>query len=67
KQSFNRADQGNLGNENSTISEFPKTERAARSIPRPLGRGGRTQFDLKSSRRQSALRFAESFGYLIQM
>jgi len=27
------------------ISEFRKTGRAARSIPRPLGRGGRTQFD----------------------
>ena len=28
------------------ISEFRKTGRAARSIPRPLGRGGRAQFDL---------------------
>ncbi len=27
------------------ISEFRKTGRAARSIPRPLGRGGRAQFD----------------------
>jgi len=27
------------------ISEFRKTERAARSIPRPLGRGGRAPFD----------------------
>jgi hypothetical protein len=46
KQSINRADQGNLGNENPMISEIPKTvRRAARSIPRPLGQGGSTQFD----------------------
>jgi hypothetical protein len=43
----NRADQGNMSNEGSMISEIPKTgRRAARSISRPLGWGGRTQFDL---------------------
>lgn len=47
KQRFNRVDQGNLGNEDSTSSEIRKSGRAARSIPRPLGRGGRTQFDFE--------------------
>lgn len=45
-QSFNYAGQGDSGNEDSTISGFPLTGRAARSIPHPLGWGGRTQFDV---------------------
>ena len=45
-QSSNLGDQGYLGNEE-LISGFQKTGRAARSIPHPLGWGGRTQFDLK--------------------
>jgi hypothetical protein len=31
----------------SKISEIKKIRRAARSIPRPLGRGGRAQFDMQ--------------------
>ena len=53
-QSFDRADQEDPGNENSTISEFPLTGRAARSIPHPLGWGGRTQFDFCTSRYRNA-------------
>ncbi len=48
KQSFNSANQGDLSNEDSMISEFRKTGRAARSIPRPLGRGDRAQFDFNN-------------------
>ena len=50
KQSSNGADQGDPGNEDSTISGFHKTGREGvrpRSIPHPLGWGGRTQFDFK--------------------
>jgi putative transposase len=46
KQRINYACQRILGNEDLMISEFRKTGRAARSIPRPLGRGGRAQFDI---------------------
>jgi hypothetical protein len=35
--------------QDSTISGFPLTGRAARSIPHPLGWGGRTQFDFYQS------------------
>jgi len=49
-RSFDRADQEDSGNEDTTISEFPLTGRAARSIPHPLGWGGRTQFDLPPPR-----------------
>ena len=45
KQSIDCANQRIQDNEDSMISEFRKTWRAARSIPRPLGRGGRAQFD----------------------
>jgi hypothetical protein len=46
-QSFISADQRDLGNGDSAISEFPKTRRAARSVHSPSGQGGRTQFDLE--------------------
>ena len=43
KYDFNRMYQGNQDNEDLMISDFRKTGRAARSIPHPLGWGGRTQ------------------------
>jgi hypothetical protein len=46
KQIINCANQNLQDNEDWMISEFRLTGRAARSIPRPLGRGGRAQFDL---------------------
>jgi len=56
-QSFNYAGQGDSGNEDSTISGFPLTGRAARSIPHPLGWGGRTQFDLRYVRKMRPVDF----------
>ena len=47
KQSINCANQRLQDNEDWMISEFRLTGRAARSIPRPLGRGGCAQFDFQ--------------------
>ena len=44
-QSFNRADQGDLGNEDLTISEFQKTQACGPKHTSFLWRGGRTQID----------------------
>ena len=45
KQSIDCPNQRVQGNEDSIISEFRKTGRAARSIPRPLGRGAPRPFN----------------------
>jgi hypothetical protein len=45
RQNFNYAKQADLGNDDSTNSEFRITEREARSIPRPLWRGASPPFD----------------------
>jgi hypothetical protein len=47
------------------ISDFRETGRAARSIPRPLGRGGRAQFDLAKGAEALAKTAGDKIGGLI--